>query len=96
MIDGKLDTKSGQAMFWFLILSDFVPYFTILCTMWLSGKNQINLLVCGFLYKPGEEDKTTVIGSCMFQELQEEIANMSDHINFRSQMFDSSDESSSG
>ena len=36
-----------------------------------------------------------MVGSVMFQELQEEIAAMSDHVNFRSQMFDSEEEESS-
>ena len=48
--------------------------------------------MCGYLYKPGEEDKTTVVGSVMFQELQDEMAQMSDHLNFRSQMFESDDD----
>ena len=42
MLDDKLENVTGEVMFWFLILSDFVPYFTILVTMYLSGKNQIN------------------------------------------------------
>ena len=49
--------------------------------------------MCGYLYKPGEEDKTTFAGSVMFQELQEEIAQMSDHLNLRSQIFESEDDS---
>ena len=35
-----------------------------------------------------------MIGSVMFAELQDEIANMSDHVNMRSGVFDSSDEGS--
>ena len=62
----------------------------------LSSKYQINQLVCGYLFKPGEEDKSTVVCSVMFQELQDEIAQMSDHLDLRSSILKSEDETFEG
>ena len=84
IMDGHFVSDAGLSLFWFFVLSDFVPYVTFMVSTHLSSKYQINQLVCGYLFKPGEEDKTTVVCSVMFQELQDEIAQMSDHLNLRS------------
>ena len=57
-------------MFWFLAFAEYIPFIVLLFTMWLSSRCQLNYLVCGYLYKMGEDDKSTVIGSVMFAELQ--------------------------
>ena len=47
-------------MFWFLAFAEYVPFIVLLFTMWLSSRCQLNYLVCGYLYKMGEDDKSTV------------------------------------
>ena len=70
MLDNELLDYTSQAMFWFLAFAEYIPFIVLLFTMWLSSRCQLNYLVCGYLYKMGEDDKSTVIGSVMFAELQ--------------------------
>ena len=77
-------------MFWFLIIAEYVPFILLLISVWLSSKAQLIYLVCGYLYRPNEGDKSTQICSVMFGELQDEIGKMSDHVFNRSQIFNMS------
>ena len=69
IMQGNFVSDAGLSLFWFFVASDFIPYITFMFSTHLSSKYQINQLVCGYLFKPGEEDKSTVVCSVMFQEL---------------------------
>ena len=70
----------STGMFWFQFSAEYLPFVILLFCIWFSNECQFNYLMYGYLYKPGEEDRSTVIGSVMLAELQDEFAKMSDYI----------------
>ena len=95
VLNNSVTDLTGKVMFWFLILAEYVPFILLNITVYMSSKAQLNYLVCGYLYRPNEGDKSTQIHSVMFAELQDEIGKMSDHVFNRSQIFNMSGDYSS-
>ena len=54
--------------------SDILPIAALLLCMWFGGKAKVDYLVSGYLHRPTEGDRTTLVGSHMLDELKAELA----------------------
>ena len=67
------------AGFSIVLIGDIAPIAVLIYCLWISASSQFDFLISGYLKVPQEDDRTTIAGSHMLDELKAELADQSDH-----------------